>query len=359
MKLKNYASLWRMFFNQTPSYLIFFVTSKCNSRCKMCFYWKNIDNFKKNEELTVEEIKKISKGFGHLQYLTISGGEPFLKEDLQGIVEAFVKQNSTQFVSVPTNGLLPEKIAEVSEEMFNKCPEAFFRIALSIDGIGKDHDKIRGVRGNFEKVKRTYNLLNDLRKNYNNFNIDATTVYSNFNSDKIEDIYNWVEQNMNIDNHVLLLARGDTRESIAKNISIEGYEKAARFVERKAASRGLRKKDFRLKILRAVKLVMREIIVKTAKENKMVLPCVAGSKLVVISETGKVYPCEILKMEMGDLRKNRYDIKKIIFSDEGRKVRKHIKRIKCFCTFECAIQNNIIYNPWTYPSIIKKILMLK
>jgi len=52
----KYLSILRSSFQKTP-YLIFFVTAKCNSRCKMCFYWKNLS--KKQNELKLEEIEKI------------------------------------------------------------------------------------------------------------------------------------------------------------------------------------------------------------------------------------------------------------------------------------------------------------
>ena len=159
MNIKKYYLLGKTFMNKMPSYLIFFITAKCNSRCRMCFYWKNIEKFKKQKELTLEEIKKISKSFNHLQYLTISGGEPFLRDDLSQIVQTFVKQNNAQFISIPTNGILSEKIARLSEDMFKKCPNSFCRVALSIDGIGRDHDKIRGVLGNFKKLKKNIPLI--------------------------------------------------------------------------------------------------------------------------------------------------------------------------------------------------------
>ncbi|MAG08666.1 hypothetical protein CMO89_04280 [Candidatus Woesearchaeota archaeon] len=352
-------SLVKSFFSKTPSYVIFFITAKCNSRCRMCFYWKNIEKHQEQKELTIDEIKKISRNLNNIQYLSVSGGEPTLRDDMPEIVKTFVKNNKVKFVSVPTNALQPERIAGLSEDMFRSCPGTSFRIALSIDGIGKEHDDIRGVKGNFEKVGETYRLLDRLRSKYRNFNIDVTTVYSSFNKDKIKDIFNWVEQNMKIDNHVLLLTRGNPREGIAKDVTIEGYEKAAKFVEKRTFKKRGRRKDIRLTLLRAAKLVMRDVISKTLKQKRMVLPCVAGDKFVILNETGKVYPCELLSMEMGDLRQENYDIKRILFSAKGRKVKKFIKDTKCFCTFECAIQNNIIYNPLAYPAVLKKLVFLR
>ncbi len=44
-----------------PSYVIFFVTARCNANCKMCFYKDNMEQSAKTDELTPEEYGLISK----------------------------------------------------------------------------------------------------------------------------------------------------------------------------------------------------------------------------------------------------------------------------------------------------------
>ena len=56
--------------------MIFFVTDRCNARCKHCFNWDKIRDSKSTEELSLEEIKKISSHFGRIKYMTYGGGEP-------------------------------------------------------------------------------------------------------------------------------------------------------------------------------------------------------------------------------------------------------------------------------------------
>lgn len=71
--------------------LIFFVTYNCNFRCKTCFYVEVMDDSKadKYKELSIEEINKISKFLRSISKLLLSGGEPFLREDLDEIYEIF------------------------------------------------------------------------------------------------------------------------------------------------------------------------------------------------------------------------------------------------------------------------------
>ncbi|MBS3098117.1 radical SAM protein [Candidatus Woesearchaeota archaeon] len=355
----KYYNLLKMVLSRKPSYVIFFVTAKCNSRCKMCFNWKNIEESSKKKELSLEEIKKISRNFDNFQYLTISGGEPFLRDDLVEIIQLFVKNNNVQFVSIPTNALMPGKIREFTERLLKSCPKTSFRVSLSIDGIGEHHDKIRGVKGNFKKVLESYKKLDPLRKKYNHFNLDTSTVFSYYNQDRVVDVFKWVNANLKVDNHILGLVRGNTKEKIAKNISIKKFEEAAKFVEGLTAKKGRRRKDIRLKLLIALKLVMREIIINTLKCNRMIIPCTAGKRMVVLTEEGDVYPCELLNMKMGSLREADYNIKNILNSKNSKKIVQWIKKTKCYCTFECAIQNSLIYNFKQYPEILKKFLKIK
>src|SRR3990170_2938239 len=74
LSMKSYE-LYRFFARNSgmPSYVIFHVTSLCNSRCITCFNWKNLN---KKDELKLDEIGKVSEKMEHIGYLTLGGGEP-------------------------------------------------------------------------------------------------------------------------------------------------------------------------------------------------------------------------------------------------------------------------------------------
>src|SRR3989338_6563225 len=165
-----------------PSHLIFFVTSKCNADCKFCFNWKNIEDAEKRKELTLEEINKISKSFRYLVQLTISGGEPFLRDELSEIVYLFYKNSGAFRIAIPTNGILSEKIEEIVRRILKKCDKNInLLIGLSIDGIGINHDEIRHSKENFKRLLETYNRLELIRKKDKNLIIYTDTVISYFN----------------------------------------------------------------------------------------------------------------------------------------------------------------------------------
>ena len=59
--LKKYSKfIYNGFTQSSPVQLTLFVTSRCNIRCKMCFYWEPVEN-KSTGEISIEEIKKMSK----------------------------------------------------------------------------------------------------------------------------------------------------------------------------------------------------------------------------------------------------------------------------------------------------------
>ena len=91
------------------SYLIFNVTARCNAFCDFCWNWKRVsaagmyheENPEKlpnrRDELSFEEIEKISLNLPDILLMNLCGGEPYIREDLSEIVNLFVKNNSEVF----------------------------------------------------------------------------------------------------------------------------------------------------------------------------------------------------------------------------------------------------------------------
>jgi len=109
--IKKY--FWRR--RLSPEYVILIATSNCNLRCKHCFLWQknpygwgNLDQGK--NDLTLEEIEKISLSMADFFFLNLGGGEPFIRKDLPKIAEAFYRNNHNQNLLIPTNGTLNNMI---------------------------------------------------------------------------------------------------------------------------------------------------------------------------------------------------------------------------------------------------------
>ncbi len=91
---------------KTPYKLNFSITSLCNSRCRTCNIWR-FSNSKRKNELGLAEIEKIFKNFPGLTWLSISGGEPFIRPDFDKIILSAIRYcPNLCMLSIPSNGLL-------------------------------------------------------------------------------------------------------------------------------------------------------------------------------------------------------------------------------------------------------------
>ena len=132
-----------------------FVTSTCNSLCRTCFYW---DELNQGRDLSFEQIEELSRSAPRFPKLWVSGGEPFMRKELAEIVELFYVNNGVRHINLPTNGLLPGKVESVIAALLERCPELVIDLNFSLDGLANTHDAIRGVPNNFQKTLATMDM---------------------------------------------------------------------------------------------------------------------------------------------------------------------------------------------------------
>jgi len=176
-----------------PSQLIFFVTSRCNFQCPGCFYWRNLNI--EQDELSLDEIRKISSSLSVLSRLLISGGEPFLRDDLADICNIFYNQNRIKGIDLPTNGSLTQTIICSTELILKKCASAKLTIGLSLDGLEETHDYLRQKPGSFKSVIETIIALSRLKTRYANLSLHIISVVSNKNIEEIVPLIKFLTQN--------------------------------------------------------------------------------------------------------------------------------------------------------------------
>ncbi|MDR0324203.1 MAG: radical SAM protein, partial [Treponema sp.] len=138
--------------------IILFTTGKCNAKCAMCFYANEME--KKAEDLSLDEIRKISETAGEVKRLLLSGGEPTMREELPEIIEMFYNNNHITDLNLPTNGMKTERIIEWISRWRKSCPDLNITVSVSFDGFGVTHDKQRGIES-FYKAAETLKKLDD------------------------------------------------------------------------------------------------------------------------------------------------------------------------------------------------------
>ena len=353
-------------YKQLPSYFIFYPTSRCNLKCSHCFYHDNLN--KKFNEITVDELDKITSIMNPILHLILTGGEPYLRHDLDQIVKIFYKNTKVPIISIPSNGWYLDKMDKQINNMMKCCPELTLNQQISIDGIGEDHNnirmdkKVKGDDNSFEKAIKTINHLKTIQKVYDRINIGIIITFTNENQNKfksiIKEIYSLVEP----DNISINLVRGNPKQKVNLNLNLNLYRESVKFRDdlfyQKKMSGHTRFKGNSLAT--AGRIMLNELVNKTFEENKYITPCYAGNLSGVMYPEGDVYPCEILDKthKIGNIRDFDLDFRKLWLSKKAKEEVKFIRKTECFCTHECFNIVNILFNPKFYPQIIKKSKLL-
>lgn len=349
-----------VFWKKEPIHLTVFLTQRCNSKCPFCFYIKNNAANNLPNELTLTEIKKISSSLGNLLWLAFSGGEIFLRDDITEITKIFYERNRPSIILFPTNGLLTDIINKKIEAILRHCIKSTIVVKLSIEGTEQIHDSIRG-KGSFQKTLQTYNILGELLKRYSNFELGINTVFCSANQDNMDEIIEFVSKLDKIKTHTVSLIRGNVPDVRLKNIDIEKYHRTIKQLEWALINKKTPTYHFRGARLKAAQdIIQRHFIYETMAQQRQLIPCYAGRLNLVLTETGDVYPCESFtpEMRMGNVREEGHDLKRVLMDKQANRVIRSIQDSSCFCTHECYLMTNILFNLRLYPKLIRKYLYL-
>lgn len=327
-----------------PEQITFFITNKCNLKCQHCFFWKELN--KPTEELTLEEIEKISETMGRFAFLSLTGGEPFLRRDISEIATIFSKNNRVLRLSIPTNGVLSEEVVNSTKKILKKNKNLNLIVKISLDGLGEEHDKIRRMRGCFEKAVGTYKQLRKLKKVYQNLKLGVLITIFSLNQDKVDKLYDFIRSELKPDHVGLNLIRGELENNKLKEVDLGYYKRLYRRIL----------DDFPQSFFRLYKKKAFELLTKTVEENRFRTDCFAGTLSAVIYENGDVFPCEPLDKKIGNLRDFDYDFKKLWLSKRARETREFIRDSRCFCRHECNLPLNIFFNPKSYFGLLKDLM---
>ncbi len=153
------------------------LTYRCNSRCVMCDIWK----IKDYPELSLEQFEKLSDS---LRDINLSGGEPFLRNDLPEIVKILKQKCPHARMVISSNGFATDLIIKQMKEILKIKKD--IGVAISIDGLDSIHDEFRGIPGGFDKAINTVKELQKL--GMTNLRLGFTVMEKNIN--QMSKVYN-------------------------------------------------------------------------------------------------------------------------------------------------------------------------
>lgn len=237
------------------------LTNQCNLRCNYCY----AQSGRPSDVLSYRDLGSITKSVASIsrsvEYV-LSGGEPLLNPYALDFAEMVKKSGNV--VHILTNGtLIDEKNAE-------RISKVAGMVKISLDGSSEDvHSATRG-RDNFERVIRAIDLLVSLKTNV----IVAMTVTRENRSD-IPNMVSRFGSRLALQ-PLFKAGRGQDKG----DLSLTGLE----YYDALASADGVAPMGMIARTLESIR-------------SRGIRRCALAEREISISETGDVYPCQLLHAE--------------------------------------------------------------
>ena len=326
-------------FSPRPLNLTFSVTYRCNARCQTCNVWK-----KRVRDLTLLEYVRLFDDLGSsLYWATFSGGEPFLRPDLIDIVTACYDRCHPAIVTIPTNGLLREAVVDGVARLSRHAPDMQIVINFSLDGIGPRHDDLRGVPGNYERMKDTYRALRTA--GHPNVTVGVHSVISRMNAGEFDALRDHVRTEFEPDSFISEIAE-ERLELDTMGLDITPTADEYRpVVDSLVADIDAAPASGFAGIVQAFRREYYEIAHRTLTEQRQVLPCYAGLASAHVAPNGDVWTCCTRAEPMGNLRDTGFNFNQVWRSRRADEMRESIRRGECSCPLANAAYTSMLCDP--------------
>ena len=319
---------------------IFSVTRRCNLHCKTCNIWQEKDN----PEFTAEEFGKIIASIGRsAEWITITGGEPFLREDLIDIFKYIQEYSKPKVITMATNGTLYDRTPELVKRIVSLCPKSRIVIYVSIDGARSLHDFIRGMPGCYDNAIKTFTSLKEIRAKYNlDFTIGINTVVSKFNINRFTEIYKEITE-LKPDSFLVEMAQHRDEFKNSCNDIVPDWEEI-KDVLTLAYNFGFNCRVQPVKSIKILRQSYYQHLKNILTSNKADISCYAGIASAYIMPNTDVWVCAVKKKLVGNLRENGYNLKKIWQGRLTQQAVAEIHKERCFCTLANMSNTNVLCN---------------
>ncbi len=280
-----------------PEALSIEVTRRCIARCIMCNIWQKPAT---EPELTANDWLRLLESpiLSDLKELDITGGEPFLREDIVELLLGIGRLKTGNLsklcsIAITTNGFLTEKIIGDISAVIGPLEQAGVSLvfACGFDAVGETHDRIRNFKGGWQRLDATLQALATLREKHPSLVLGIKTTVSRHNIDELDKICGYADQLglFTIISPYILTANRyaniDRDDSLA--FTAEDLQKLRKFYD---------SPRFRWSYYR-------DELIGYLDSKKMAKPCSAGFNYFFIRSTGELYCCPIIDELLGNVRK--------------------------------------------------------
>jgi radical SAM protein with 4Fe4S-binding SPASM domain len=300
------------------------VAFRCNVRCVFCSRWSD------PTDLSLEVIERVAEDMAAMKarYVSLTGGDPFVRADIKQIIDAFATRGVP--IHINTNGVLLRKQAEF---LISRAA-AIRSITVSIDSPHPEiHDEIRGVQGTFARALAGMDAIRraievDLACTLNQKNLHEIEEYTQFAR---EHGYDFRFQPLHDDgaNQLSPNQEGVTVEQDA----LQGLTRRLESVLQPRDPFG------KTQYYRLFEPFFRN------RDGMNGLRCVTAARLIYfIDPQGDVYPCDTRRdVKLGNVYERRFaEIARGPASTDWRSTCRKNEN-GCWCMYACVAPNNLRY----------------
>jgi MoaA/NifB/PqqE/SkfB family radical SAM enzyme len=311
-----------------PTVLHVNVNLRCNTACVMCNIWE----LKSPHALSLPQFEDIFSDpvYGRVEYVILAGGEPTLRNDLPEIVELMHRHMPRlKKLMIPSNVINRGSIQRQYPRIARYCAEHQIRLTLgvSLDGIAETHDKIRGVKGAFDKVMENIAFMKQLQKETPfNLGVDPTIFSMNIHEmQKLKDLADRL--NMPITFQIAALADDYYHNTDIENVlKINNDDRAslAEFLRRQVAESSL---------LDSLAYYYAEVVENLEGATTRGLPCPFADQGLLLNPDASLQYCHNSHSIGNALQKSSRDV---YYAPENLAYRDTIRNEKCpSCRMSC------------------------
>lgn len=273
------------------------VTYRCNARCTICNTWRFPS--KKEDEIKSTVYEKLP----FMRTVNVTGGEPFIREDIEDIIS--ILKSKTRRLVISSNGFFTERILK----LFEKHRDIGIRVSL--EGLPKANDELRGIKDGFDRGLRTLIQLHE--KGVKDIGFGITV--SDKNAKDLIELYHLANM-MGMEfataaiHNSFYFHKFDNKFEYPE-IAVEEYKKLINEL-----FRSNRVKDW-------FRAYFNYGLINFIKGNSRLLPCEMGYDSFFLDPYGEMYPCNVIEESMGNLKDKTFD--EIWDSEKASEIREKVK----------------------------------
>ena len=272
------------------------ITHRCICRCSMCNIWQIPARV---PDLELSDLLQLlaSPELRGLRELDLTGGEPFLRQDLGRLLQGICELQPAHFpllrtLAITTNGILTDRVLERTREIIGPLRDRGIDLVLAcgMDAAGELHDCIRNFPGAWKKLQETLAGLKEIRKSHANLVLGLKTTVVPLNTHELGNIADFAKRHdlFTIISPCIITPNrfGNTDRASDLRFSPDDLQTMINFYQSpRFAWSG-----------------HREALLGYLKTGQIKKPCSAGFNTLFVRHNGEVFCCPLLPISLGNIK---------------------------------------------------------